>query len=109
MKIKDMPPHIQEMLKKIKKAKLEHAELKALSDSKPINFQVETTYEIANTEQSITLELSAKTDAGAMKESERFLREFYLDDDLKFIDAKIYEKQKLKYTSNDIFYYWRQA
>lgn len=109
MRVKDMPPHIQEMLKKIKKAKLEHAELKALADSKPINFQVETTYEIANTEQSITLELAAKTDAGAMKESERFLREFYLDDDIKFIDAKIYQKQKLRFTANDIFYYWRTA
>lgn len=109
MRIKDMPPHIQEMLKKIKKAKLEHAELKALAESHPLNFQVETTYEIANLEQSITLELAAKTDAGAMKESERFLKEFYLDDDIQFIDAKIYHKQKLKYTSTDIFYYWRTA
>lgn len=107
MRIKDMPPHIQEMLKKIKKAKLEHAELKALAESHPLNFQVETNYVIANLEQSITLELAAKTDAGAMKESERFLKEFYLDDDIQFIDAKIYYKQKLKYTSTDIFYYWR--
>lgn len=108
MKVKDMPPQVQELLKKIKKAKLEHAELKALSESKTLNYQLETTYKIAGTEQSITLELSAEKDGQARRESEKFLREFYLDDDLEFIDAKVLQKGTLKYTTNDIFFYWRQ-
>lgn len=108
MRVKDMPPQVQELLKKIKKAKLEHAELKALSESKPLNYQIETTYKIAGNEQSITLELSAQTDRGACKESEKFLKEFYLDDDMQFIDAKVLQRGKQRFTTNDIFFYWRQ-
>lgn len=110
MKTKDLPPHIQSLLKKIKQAKREHAALKELAESQPVNYQLETSYEIAGTEQSLTFELAAESDLTAWKESERLLREIFSDESYQFIEANIYEKRKLRFTTTDnYFYFWRKA
>lgn len=110
MRTKDLPPHIQDLLKKIKQAKRDYAATNALADSHPINYEMETSYLIEGIEQSITIELSAQSDLSAWKESDRFLREFYADESLEFTGAKILQMHKEKYTTNDnYFYFWRQV
>lgn len=102
MRTKDLPPHIQDLLKKIKQAKKDHAAVKALEDSRPINYEMATTYQVAGTEQSLTIELAAESDLTAWKESDSFLRDFYADESIEFKQATIYQKHKEKYTTTDI-------
>lgn len=110
MRTKDLPPHIQDLLKKIKQAKKDHAAIKALENSHPLNYEMETTYLVAGTEQSLTIELAAETDLTAWNESDRFLRDFYSDDSIEFKEARIYQKRIERYKTNDnYFYFWRQV
>ena len=110
MRIKDMTPEMQAMLKALKKAKKDYAAEKALAQSNPINYEMETTYLIDGTEQSITLELAAQSDLTAWKESDQFLRDFYADESIEFKGANLYQKRQLKFTTNDhYFYIWRQT
>ena len=107
---KEYPPHIQELLNKIKQAKLIDAEQKALAESQPAKpYEMRTTYLINQVEQSITIELAAKSDLSAWNETHGFLREFYKDDDLTFINAEIYERRKPKFETTDLFFIWRKT
>lgn len=104
------PPHIQELLNKIKQAKLIEAEQKALAESQLARpYEMKTTYFINDVEQSIQIELLAKSDLSAWNEAHGFLRDFYLDDDLTFINAEIFEKRKQKYITTDLFFIWRKT
>lgn len=109
MKIKDLPPNIQSLVKQIKQAKKEHAAMKELAESHSINYQLSINYRMADTEQSITVELAAESDYTAWKESERLLNEIFSDQDYQLTEANIYQKGERKFTTNDNFYFWRQV
>lgn len=103
------PPNVQAMLDNIKRAKKAALENAALEKSRPANpFELITNYTVNQVQQQITLELASKSDMGACKESEKFLREFFIDDDYNLISAEINERNKPKFKTTDYFFIWRQ-
>lgn len=102
------PPQVQAMLDTIKKAKQQIAEQRELELSCPTHFSLTVAYMAYQVEQELTVELSHKSELGVWKEAERFLREFFFDDDYSLIKAEIYEYHKPKYETTDLFFIWRQ-
>lgn len=103
---KTYPPHIQAMLDKIKKAKTVAAEQRELEQSQPTKFELKRFTQSA-VEQELTLALASISDLGAWKESERFLKELFTDDDYSLVKAEITEYKKTRFTTTDYFYIWR--
>lgn len=104
---KTYPPHIQAMLDKIKKAKTIVAEQRELEQSTPTKFELKTIYTVGQVEQELTLALASISDLGAWKESERFLKELFTDDDYSLVSAEITEYKKTRFITTDYFYIWR--